>query len=309
MTGALRTNVGGSLSDAVGNTPLVRLARIDAETPGVEVWAKLEFTNPGGSVKDRPALQILLDAEADGRLRPGMNIIDSTSGNTGVALALYGADRGYGVTLVMPENVSSARKAIVAAYGAEVIFSDPMEGSDGAIRLVRKIVAEQPDAYFFTDQYNNPSNPGAHERTTAQEILRDVGDRLTHFVTGIGTTGTVVGTGRGLKKANAAIQVIGVEPDDAFHGLEGLKHLASSIVPGIYDASVLDETIFMDTEEGWVMAERLAKEEGYQVGHSAGGNVAAAMRVARRLSGVGETGLIVTILCDHASRYVEIRTS
>lgn len=302
-----RARVAGSICDAVGDTPLVRLRALDRDTPGVEIWAKLEFTNPGGSVKDRPALRMLLDAEADGRLRPGTRVIDSTSGNTGVALALYGAARGYPVTLVMPENVSSARKSIVRAYGAEIIFSDPMDGSDGAIRLVREIVEASPGAYFFTDQYNNPSNPRAHALGTAVEILRDTGGRVTHLVTGIGTSGTVIGTGRGLKAADPRIRVIGVEPDDAFHGLEGLKHLESSIVPGIYDRGVLDETIFMPTDEGWDMTVRLAHEEGYVVGHSAGANAAGALRVARELHDAGKQGVIVTVLCDHGSRYVEIR--
>lgn len=294
-----------SICDAVGNTPLVRLRSIDRETPGVEIWAKLEHTNPGGSVKDRPALQMLLDAEAEGLLRPGMRLIDSTSGNTGVALALYGAARGYHVTLVMPQNVSTARKLLVGAYGAEIIYSDPMEGSDGAIRLVREVVEREPGRYFYTDQYGNRSNPRAHFLTTGAEILADLGERLTHFVTGIGTSGTIIGTGRRLKRFSEQIQVIGLEPDDAFHGLEGLKHLASSIVPAIYDPRVLDETLFIDTESGWTTTERLAKEEGLIVGHSSGGNVEGALRVARRLCERGERGVIVTIICDHASRYVE----
>lgn len=301
------SRLGWSLADAVGRTPLVRLERIDRETPGVEIWAKLELCNPGGSVKDRPALQMLLDAEADGRLRSGMAIIDSTSGNTGIALALYGSARGYRVTLVMPENVSTARKNLIRAYGAEIVFSDPLEGSDGAIRLVRELVEREPARYFYTDQYGNGSNPRAHFLTTGPEILSVLGDRLTHFVTGIGTSGTIMGTGRRLKRHRADIQVIGVEPDDAFHGLEGLKHLASSIVPRIYDPTVLDETSFIDTESGWQTTARLGAEEGLLVGHSSGANVEGALRVARRLAAAGEKGVIVTILCDHAARYVEPR--
>lgn len=299
----------GSLSEAVGKTPLVRLESIDRETPGVEIHAKLEFLNPGGSVKDRPALQMLLDAEARGALRPGMSIIDSTSGNTGVALALYGASRGYRVNLVMPENVSQVRKDMLRAFGAEIIFSDPMDGSDGAIRLVRDLVAKEPDRYFYTDQYNNASNPGAHVRTTAPEIIAEVGERLTHFVGGIGTSGTVMGTGRKLREYRADIQVVGVEPQDQFHGLEGLKHIKTSIIPGIYQDAGLDRTIFMDTELGWEMSERLAHDEGLLVGHSAGAAAAGALMIARELVAAKKNGLIVAILPDHASRYVEVRVS
>ena len=302
-----RDRVCGSVCDAVGRTPLVRLSRLDAPTPGVEIWAKLEFMNPGGSVKDRAALQMLLDAEAAGALRPGMEIIDSTSGNTGVALALYGAARSYQVTLVMPANVSAARKSIISVFGAEIVYSDPMEGSDGAIRMVRALVADDPGRYYFTDQYNNPSNARAHEIGTAAEIIAEVGDRVTHLVTGIGTSGTVMGTGKGLKAHDPSIRVIGVEPDDAFHGLEGLKHIATSIVPGIYDPAILDETIFMDTDRGWNVTERLAVEEGIVVGHSSGASVAGAMQVASQLAQEGQPGLIVTVLADHGSRYVEVK--
>jgi cysteine synthase B len=296
-----------SLSEAVGNTPLVRLETLDRETPGVEIHAKLEYLNPGGSVKDRPALEMLLDAEKRGALRPGMSIIDSTSGNTGVALALYGAARGYKVSLVMPENVSQVRKDMLRAFGAQIIFSDPMEGSDGAIRLVRELVAKEPNRYFYTDQYNNASNPGAHGRTTAPEIIAEVGERLTHFVGGIGTSGTVMGTGRRLREYRREIQIVGVEPQDQFHGLEGLKHIKTSIIPGIYRDDGLDRTIFMDTEVGWVMSERLAHEEGLLVGHSAGAAAAGALLIARELIAEKRTGLIVAILPDHASRYVEVR--
>jgi S-sulfo-L-cysteine synthase (O-acetyl-L-serine-dependent) len=296
-----------SICDAVGKTPLVRLRTIDRETPGVEIWAKLEFMNPGGSVKDRPALQMLLDAEAAGKLRPGMAIIDSTSGNTGVALALYGAARGYRVNLVMPENVSQARKDMLEAFGAEIIFSDPMDGSDGAIRLVRDLVRREPDRYFYTDQYSNASNPRAHYLTTAPEIIEAVGDRITHFIAGIGTSGTIMGTGRRLKEHRASIQIIGVEPEDQFHGLEGLKHIETSIVPGIYDASVLDRTIFMNTDLGWNMSDRIAAEEGLLVGHSGGAAAEGSLQVARELVSKREVGLIVAILPDHASRYVEVK--
>jgi len=301
------SRIGASIADAVGRTPLVRLERLEREVPGVELWAKLELCNPGGSVKDRPALQMLLDAESDGRLRTGMAIIDSTSGNTGIALALFGGARGYRVSLVMPDNVSSARKALVAAYGAEIIYSDPLEGSDGAIRLVRELVTKSPDRYFYTDQYGNPSNPRAHFLGTGAEIAAELGERLTHFVTGIGTSGTVIGTGRRLKRHRPDIRVVGVEPDDAFHGLEGLKFLATSIVPRIYDPGVLDETLFIDTESGWRTTDRLAREEGMLAGHSSGANIEGALRIARRLVAAGQRGVIATIVCDHAARYVEPR--
>jgi cysteine synthase B len=309
MTGQRRTSVRAiaSLCDAVGNTPLVRLTTIDRESPGVEIYAKLEYMNPGGSVKDRPALQMLLDAEASGNLRPGMSIIDSTSGNTGVALALYGAARGYRVNLVMPENVSQVRKDMLRAFGAEIFYSDPMDGSDGAIRLVRELVRRDPNRYFYTDQYNNPSNPRAHYLTTAPEIIRDLGHRLTHIVAGIGTSGTVMGIGRRLKEYRSDIQIVGVEPEDQFHGLEGLKHIATSIVPGIYDARQIDRTIYMDTDLGWNMSERLAHEMGLLVGHSAGAAAEGALRIAQELSNRNERGVIVAILPDHASRYVDIR--
>jgi cysteine synthase B len=296
-----------SICAAVGKTPLIRLNTVDRDTPGVEIWAKLEFMNPGGSVKDRPGLQMLLDAEAANKLRSGTSIIDSTSGNTGVALALYGAARGYRVNLVMPENVSQARKDMLHAFGAEIVFSDPMDGSDGAIRLVRDIVRREPERYYYTDQYSNPSNPRAHYLTTAPEIIAALGQRITHFVAGIGTSGTIMGTGRRLKEHRSSIQIIGVEPEDQFHGLEGLKHIATSIVPAIYDRAVLDRTIFMNTDLGWNMSDRIAEEEGLLVGHSAGAAAQGALQVAQELVARGEGGVIVVILPDHASRYVEVK--
>lgn len=258
--------------------------------------------NPGGSVKDRPALQIIKDAEAAGRLGPGKSLIDATSGNTGVAYAMLGAARGHEITLVMPSNVSQARKDITRAFGANIIFSDPMEQSDGAIRLVRELVANDTEGrYFYADQYSNDANPRAHFLTTGREIFEATEGRVTHFVTGVGTSGTIMGTGRRLKSYRQNIQVVAIEPDDAFHALEGLKHMASSIVPNIFKPQELDDTIFMPTEEGWDMADRLCREEGLLVGHSSGGNVAGALRVARTL----EEGVVVTILCDHADRYLD----
>jgi cysteine synthase B len=294
-------------TELIGDTPLVRLSSLDAELEGVELWAKCEFCNPGGSVKDRPAMRIITDAIGRGELRPGMRLIDSTSGNTGIAYSMVGAALGVQISLVMPSNVSEPRKQVTQAYGTELIFSDPMYGSDGAIELVRKLVAEKPDAYYYPDQYSNPSNPLAHFHTTGPEIWAQTRGRVTHFVTGIGTSGSVMGTSRALKRLSGhlrnAVRCIGMQPDDSFHGLEGLKHLESSLVPDIYDPSVLDETIFMPTEEGWDMAEHVADHEGLLVGHSSGGNVAAAYRVARELASRGERGVVVTLLCDRGDRY------
>lgn len=291
-----------SLIDTVGGTPLRRLSAVGAHLPAeVELYGKVEAYNPGGSVKDRPARQIILDAIERGELGPGVSLLDSTSGNTGVAYAMIGAALGIEITLVMPSNVSEARKDIVQAYGAKLIYSDPLYGSDGAIELAQEI-ASGPDAarYWYADQYSNPSNPLAHELTTAKEIWEDTGGRVTHFVAGLGTTGTITGTSRGLKKFNADVQVVAVQPDSSFHGLEGLKHLDSSIVPAIYDPSAHDEQLFVNTDDGWDMAERLAQEEGLAVGYSSGAAVVGALRVAEQLS----SGVVVTILCDHADRYI-----
>jgi cysteine synthase B len=292
-----------SLVDLVGNTPLVRLRRIEAATPGVEIWAKCEFANPGGSVKDRAALRIIHDALARGDLRPGVRLIDSTSGNTGIAYSLVGAALGIPITLVMPENVSEPRKQVTRAYGTELVFSDPMEGSDGAILLARDIVDREPERWYYPNQYANESNWRAHYDGTGREILAQTRGRITHFVTGIGTSGTVMGTSRRLHEHDRRIRCIGMQPDDAMHGLEGLKHIPSSIVPPIYDESVLDDTIWLPTEEGWDMAERLAHEEALFVGHSSGANVAAALRVAQQLARAGERGVVVTVLCDRGDRY------
>ena len=288
-----------SIVDAVGNTPLVRLRNVARETPDVEVYLKLEYTNPGGSVKDRPALQILRDAIADGRLTKDKTLIDATSGNTGVAYSIFGAALGQRITLVMPANVSQARKDITRAFGTELIFSDPMEGSDGAIRHCRELVQKDPARWFYADQYTNPSNPKAHYLGTGREILEQVGDRITHFVTGLGTSGTIMGVTRRLREHSRKITCVAMQPDEALHGLEGLKHMASSLVPGIYDAGVPHEQIAIGTEDGWDMADRLAREEGLHVGHSTGANVFAAVQVARRIG----KGCVVTIACDRGDRY------
>jgi cysteine synthase B len=292
-----------SVADAVGNTPLLRLRRLEREAPGVEIWAKLEFANPGGSVKDRAALRMIRDAMADGRLTPGKTLIDSTSGNTGVAYSLYGAALGIPVKLVMPSNVSKPRKDIARSFGTEVIYSDPMEGSDGAIRLCREIVEKDPERYFYPDQYSNPSNWRAHYDGTAAEILDAVGDRLTHFVAGLGTTGTMMGCARRMKEHSRPVECVAVVPAEALHGLEGLKHLESSLVPAIYDARVHDRTLRITTEDGWDMADRLAREEGLHVGHSSGANVFGGLQVARELHSSGRGGCVVAIVCDRGDRY------
>ena len=302
MTAPLRAQASQSIADLIGGTPLIRLAKLEPH-PGVELWAKAEFCNPGGSVKDRAALQMITDGVAAGELTRDKIIIDSTSGNTGVAYSMVGAALGYRVALVMPANVSAARKQITSAYGTELIFSSEMEGSDGAIRLVRELVAANPGKYYYPDQYSNESNPRAHYLGTGVEILEQTSGRVTHFVAGIGTTGTVMGTGRRLKEHDRRIQVIAVEPDDALHGLEGLKHLPSSLVPAIWrPEGVIDRRLPLGTDEAWDTAEKLARDEGLFVGHSAGAAVAGALRVARELP-AGERACIVTILPDRGDRY------
>jgi S-sulfo-L-cysteine synthase (O-acetyl-L-serine-dependent) len=288
-----------SIIEAVGNTPLVRLRNIERDTPGVKIYLKLEYMNPGGSIKDRPALQMFKDAIARGAMTKDKILIDATSGNTGVAYSLFGACLGYKVALVMPANVSQARKNITQAFGTQLIHSDPMEGSDGAIRLVRKLVEEDPHKYFYSDQYSNPSNPLAHYLGTGREILEQVGDEITHFVAGLGTSGTCMGTTRRLREHHRKILCVAAEPAEALHGLEGLKHMESSIVPPIYDKHLPDEILPVPTEGGWDMADRIAHEEGLHVGHSTGGNVWAAVQLAKRV----KEGCVVTIACDRGDRY------
>ena len=292
-----------SVIEAVGNTPLVRLRRVAGHVPDVEVWAKLEFANPGGSVKDRPALRMMLDALADGRLTRDKILIDSTSGNTGVAYSLFGAALGIRVRLVMPANVSKARKDITRSFGTEIVFSSEMEGSDGAIRLARELVGKDPNTYFYPDQYSNPSNWRAHYDGTGSEILDALGDKLTHFVAGLGTTGTMMGCARRIKEHQRPIECVAVEPAEALHGLEGLKHLATSLVPAIYDARVPDRILPIRTEDGWDMADRLAREEGLHVGHSSGANVFAALQIAEELRRAKRPGCIVAIIPDRGDRY------
>jgi cysteine synthase B len=284
----------------IGNTPLLRIRMFESEFPQLEVYAKAEWFNPGGSVKDRAALAMIEDAERSGALDGGRVIIDSTSGNTGIAYALLGAVKRHPVKLVMPGNVSAERKALVNAYGAEIVFSDPMEGSDGAIRLCREIVAADPERYFYPDQYSNPANPRAHYEGTAVEILEQTEGRLTHFVAGLGTTGTFVGAARRLKKHVSSIRTIAVQPDDAFNGLEGLKHLPTAIVPRIWDPSCADEIWGCPTEPAYDLARRIASVEGLLVGHSSG----AALWAIQRLGEEGARGVVVTIFPDSGDRYL-----
>ncbi|MDE0035753.1 MAG: cysteine synthase [Deltaproteobacteria bacterium] len=290
-----------AITELVGNTPLVEIRNIARGlSPGVRVFAKLEGFNPGGSVKDRPALRMILEAIRTGQLQPGKTIIDSTSGNTGIAIAMVGAALGYRVRLVLPSNVSEERKGIIRLFGAETVYSDPLEGSDGAIRLCRKIVADDAETYFKPDQYFNPMNTQAHYDTTGPEIYRQTDGSITHFVAGIGTGGTVMGTGRFLKERDPRIHIIGVEPDAALHGLEGLKHMASSIVPGIYHEEELDLKVPVATEDAYDMVYRLSQEEGLLVGQSSGAAMYVALSIARQLS----HGTVVTVFPDFGSRYM-----
>jgi S-sulfo-L-cysteine synthase (O-acetyl-L-serine-dependent) len=291
-----------SLLDLIGNTPLLKLNRL-VEKPGVEIYGKAEWANPGGSVKDRPALRMILEGERSGALTPGKVIIDSTSGNTGIAYAMVAAVKGYKVKLCVPGNASEERKRILAAYGVDLVFTDPLQGSDGAIRVVREIVAKDPDKYFYPDQYNNPANWEAHYLTTGVEIFEQTEGRITHFVAGLGTTGTFVGVGRRLREMKPDVRLISMEPDSPFHGLEGLKHLETAIIPGIYDSSIADERIEIATEEAQTMVRKLARCEGWFVGISSGANVAAALRIAETI----DEGVIVTILCDDGSKYLSER--
>jgi cysteine synthase B len=290
------------LTNLIGNTPLLRLSNL-SPNPRVEIYAKAEWANPGGSVKDRAALKMILEGEASGALTPGRTIIDATSGNTGIAYAMIGAARGYDVKLCLPKNASEERKRILRAYGAELVLTDPLAGSDGAILEVRRIVAENPDAYFYPDQYNNPANWRAHYETTGPEIFRQTDGRITHFVAGLGTSGTFIGAGRRLRELNPDVRLISMQPDSPYHGLEGMKHMESAIVPGIYDPALADEEIEVATEDAHAMARKLARHEGWFVGVSAAANIVAALNVARNL----DRGVVVTILCDGGSRYLSDR--
>ena len=290
-----------SLAAAVGKTPLARLRSLEPE--GVEIWAKLEWFNPGGSVKDRAALGIVRDALERGEV-PRKTLLDSTSGNTGIAYAWLGAALGVRVALIMPSNVSDARKRIARSFGAELIFSDPLELSDGAIRLARKLAQDEPSKWFYADQYSNEANPRAHEQGTAREIWDQTSGRVTHAVIGIGTGGTVMGVGRGLKRLSSKVRVVAIEPAEPMHGLEGLKHMPTSIVPRIYKEAELDRKLSIETDAGWDMADRLIRDEGLFAGHSAGAAAAGAVQIARELAARGDGGVVVTLFPDRADRYL-----
>ena len=292
-------SVAASVLDLIGRTPLVRLRQF--EPAGIEIYAKAEWQNPGGSVKDRAAARMIADGEKSGALKPGLTIVDATSGNTGIAYAMVGAARGYKVKLCLPENASPERRLILRAFGAELVLTSPLEGTDGAIREVRRMVAENPGAYFYPDQYSNDSNWRAHFDTTGPEILEQTAGRVTHFVAGLGTSGTFVGTGRALKRAIPAVTLISFQPDSPFHGLEGMKHMASAMVPKIYDPTVADENLEISTEAAHRFVRRLAREAGLLVGISAGAALAAVLNVADRAPA---GSVIVTVFPDGAEKYL-----
>jgi cysteine synthase B len=290
------------LSTSIGGTPLIRLLRVARDLPArVEVYAKAEHLNPGGSVKDRPALAMILEGERTGRLRPGQIILDATSGNTGIAYAMIGASRGYAVTLCLPKNASAERKRILKIYGAKIVETDPLAGTDGAQLRAREIAAAEPDKYFYPDQYNNDANWRAHYNETATEIWEQTGGRITHFIAGLGTSGTFMGVSRRLKEYQPKVSVVSMQPDSPLHGLEGMKHMPTALVPGIYDPALADEKVEVATEDAQEMTRRLAREEGLFVGVSSGANVHAALRLAH---GLPPESVVVTVLCDGGSKYV-----
>ncbi|HSK99854.1 MAG TPA: cysteine synthase family protein [Rubrobacteraceae bacterium] len=301
MITRINQGTGCNVTELVGNTPLLELPNISAETPGVRILGKAEWYNPGGSVKDRPALWMIRNGEKSGELTAEKTILDATSGNTGIAYAWIGAALGYRVKLCMPKNASEERKKILRAYGVDFVLTDPGEGSDGAIREARRLYAESPERYFYPDQYSNPANPMAHYESTAPEIWEQTEGEVTHFVAGLGTSGTFVGTASRLKDYNPEIRVISFEPESPFHGLEGMKHMESAIVPSIYDPTIADENRRASTEEAYEMVKRVAREEGILIGISAGAAVATALRVAREIE---SSGTVVTILCDGADKYL-----
>ena len=302
----ISTPTASFLLDQIGNTPLLRLAKLDAEFSGIEIYGKAEFFNPGGSVKDRAGLNMILDGERTGRLTPDRTLLDATSGNTGIAYAMIGAAQSIPVTLCMPENVSQERKRILHAYGANIIYTDPGDGSDGAIRMARELYAKHPDLYYYADQYSNDANWQAHYHGTANEIWQQTEGRITHFVAMLGTSGTFMGTARRLKELNPRIRCISLQPDSPFHGIEGTKHMASAIVPRIYDPKLADEDIGSSTEDAYAMAKRLAREEGLLVGISAAAAVAGCLHLARQLK-EGGRALFVTILPDSGDKYLSER--
>jgi cysteine synthase B len=301
-----KPTLGQRTVDRIGNTPLLRLVRIAGDLPGVEVLGKAEWLNPGGSVKDRAAANIVAQARAAGKLTSGKILLDSTSGNTGIAYAMIGAAQGFPVTLCMPENVSVERKRILHAYGANILYTEPGDGSDGAIRMARELAAKHPDLYYYADQYSNDANWQAHYYGTANEIWQQTEGRITHFVSMLGTSGTFMGTTRRLKELNPRIRCISLQPDSAFHGIEGAKHMASAIVPKIYDSSLADADLGISTEDAYTMAKRLAREEGLLVGISAAAAVVGCLQLARQLK-KNEHTVFVTILCDSGDKYLSER--
>ena len=298
---------GSALLERIGNTPLLRLDSVVHRLPGVTMLAKAEWVNPGGSVKDRAAAAMVRKALANGSLREGRILLDATSGNTGIAFAMLGAILGFPVVLVMPSNVSPERKRILKAYGAQVEWTDPDQGSDGAIRRARELAASDPKLYCYMDQYSNPENWRAHYDTTAPEIWRQTGGSITHFVAGLGTSGTFVGTTRRLKELNPAIQAVSMQPDSPFHGLEGLKHMATALVPAIYDPVLADRNVEVETEAAYAMVKRLAREAGLLVGISAGAAVVACEQIAAEEVAAGRRAIIVTVLPDSAEKYMSER--
>jgi cysteine synthase B len=298
---------GTTILDRVGHTPLVRLERLSAHLPGIQILGKAEWANPGGSVKDRAASAIVADAQRTGLLSDTRGLLDATSGNTGIAYAMLGAALGFRVTLCMPSNVSPERKRYLAAYGAEVLWTDPANGSDGAIRKARELAAAEPDKYYYADQYSNDENWKAHYRTTANEIWEQTEGQVTHFVAGLGTSGTFMGTTRRLKELHPSIRCISMQPDSPFNGLEGLKHMATAIVPRIYDPTLADANIDMPTETAYGMVKNLARNQGLLVGISAAAAVAASLQIGEQEASAGREAVIVTILCDSAEKYMSER--
>ena len=299
--------LGSTLLERIGNTPLVQLDRLTAHLPGVQVFGKAEWMNPGGSVKDRAASSIVADAQRKGLLGPGKTLLDATSGNTGIAYAMLGAAQGFRVVLCMPSNVSVERKRILDAYGAEVLWTDPADGSDGAIRKARAMAEAEPDVYFYADQYGNDNNWLAHYRGTANEIWQQTNGTVTHFIAALGTSGTFMGTTRRLRELNSTIKCISMQPDSPFNGLEGLKHMATAIVPPIYDPNLADRNIDMATERAYAMSKWLGRNQGLLIGVSAAAAVAAALEVAEDEAAAGREAVVVTILCDAADKYLSER--
>jgi cysteine synthase B len=310
---ATTRSLGVTLLERIGNTPLLSLERLTAHLPGVQILGKVEWVNPGGSIKDRAAASIVLDAEKRGLLKfhqrgaGGRGLLDATSGNTGIAYAMLGSALGFPVTLCVPSNVSEERKRILAAYGAEVIWTDPADGSDGAISKARAMAADEPDRYMYADQYGNEQNWKAHYRTTANEIWKQTEGQVTHFVAGLGTSGTFMGTTRRLRELNPAIKCISMQPDSPFNGFEGLKHMATAIVPPIYNAKLADANIFMETERAYAMAKNLGRHDGLLVGVSAAGAVATSLQIAEQEAKAGREAVIVTVLSDSADKYLSER--